>query len=126
MTLTGTILIVVMIVAGLAWLGAPLLRANAKSKRELTRHERLLLAYERTLAIVRDLDEDHATGKIDDALYEIERAPMVEAGMRLLQALDAEPGQQPRPASAPRNDNADVLDDAEALIARYRASHASA
>ena len=45
-------------------------------------------AYERTLASLRDVDEDHLTGKLADADYEAERAYWTDQGVAILQALE--------------------------------------
>lgn len=50
--------------------------------------ERALAYYERVLLNVRDLDEDHATGKIATDEYEAEREFWLDRGVRLLRLLD--------------------------------------
>ena len=50
--------------------------------------ERLLIYYERVLRNIRDLDEDHALGKIDEDEYTREREEWAQRGVQVLQALD--------------------------------------
>ena len=50
--------------------------------------ERLNVYYERVLQNVHDLDEDHATGKLDEHDYRIERERWVQRGVQALKALD--------------------------------------
>lgn len=51
--------------------------------------ERLLVYYERVLRNIRDLDEDHALGKIAEREYEPERAVWAARGVQVLKALDS-------------------------------------
>jgi hypothetical protein len=50
--------------------------------------ERLLMYYERVLTNLRDLDEDHVTGKMPDADYVNEREMWAQRGVEVLKALD--------------------------------------
>jgi len=50
--------------------------------------ERLEVYYERVLTNLHDLDEDYATGKLDKAEYEHDRALWVERGVQALKALE--------------------------------------
>lgn len=49
----------------------------------------LTATYERIKTTLRDLDEDHALGKLDDASYRVEREHWLTEGARVLAALDA-------------------------------------
>ncbi len=49
---------------------------------------RLLAYYERVLRNIRDLDEDHATGKMPTADYEFEREEWMGRGIKVLRMLD--------------------------------------
>jgi hypothetical protein len=72
---------------------APLLRrserANADDIRLQKQQERLLVYYERVLTNLRDLDEDHATGKMPTADYASERELWMRRGVQVLRALDS-------------------------------------
>ncbi len=92
MSTEGIIAALVMVVIGLAWLALPLLRRKSSlNTQELARQKEraaLLTTYERTLASIRDLDEDHLTGKLAQADYELERAHWAEQGVAILQELE--------------------------------------
>jgi hypothetical protein len=64
-------LAVLMMVA--LWAGMPLFRNRSNDVIEdgmtRKRHERLLVYYDRVLTNIRDLDEDHLTGKINFSDY---------------------------------------------------------
>ena len=69
---------------------APLLRRPAPiaDSRLHKQQERLLVYYERVLTNLRDLDEDHITGKMPDAAYADERELWMRRGVQVLRALD--------------------------------------
>jgi hypothetical protein len=50
--------------------------------------ERALTYYERVLTNIRDLDDDHSTGKISSEEYNSERELWMNRGVRLLAMLD--------------------------------------
>lgn len=84
--------------------------------------ERLLIYYERILTNIRDLDEDHATGKMPAENYAQEREAWVQRGVQVLRALDSLAGQS---ALAPTDVNDAAIDRAidnaiEAAVAAYR------
>lgn len=76
MSTEGVIAAVVMVIIGLVWLAFPLLRRKSSlNVQEVARQKEraaLLTTYERTLASIRDLDDDHLTGKLSEADYETE------------------------------------------------------
>lgn len=92
MSAEGTIAAVVMVIIGLLWLALPLLGRNSSfSAQELARQKNravLLTAYERTLASIRDLDDDHLTGKLAQSDYITERNQLTEQGVAILQELE--------------------------------------
>lgn len=99
----------------IGWIILPLIGGAGKAKIDsvTAQRERLQAAYAQTLRNIRDLDEDHATGKIVTETYQIEREAWVQRGVALLKALDTL-----------ENDGAvseTAADDAiEAAIAAYR------
>ncbi len=128
MSIEGTIAALVMLVAGVAWLALPVLRrkysASADELARLKERETLLATYERTLTALRDVDEDHLTGKLAQADYEAERAYWTDQGVAVLQALEQAGGKPPvkaqKPAAAEPSDADAQLDDAiEKTIANY-------
>lgn len=139
MSTEGIVAGVVMLIVGAVWLALPILRRKYSiSGEEVARRkerETLVNAYERTLASLRDVDEDHLTGKLSDADYEVERAHWTDQGVTILQALEDLGGKpetkrrqafkQDQPAAATANPEASadadaMLDDAiEQTIAQY-------
>jgi hypothetical protein len=85
------IIFAVILTAGVAFVALrPLFRARSittSTSREKQR-ERVLAYYERVLLNVRDLDDDHATGKIHADEYAQERELWVSRGTALLALLD--------------------------------------
>lgn len=102
MSIEGTIAALVMLIVGVAWLILPILRRKySASADELARakeREILLTTYERTLTALRDVDEDHLTGKLAEADYEAERAYWTDQGVAVLQALEKVGGRLPAKA----------------------------
>jgi hypothetical protein len=101
----------------------PLFSAPAADPLIDKQRERLQLYYERVVRNLRDLDEDHALGKIEDAAYADERAVWVERGVQVLKALDTLP-ERAVIAETPAEDAAvDRAIDAaiEAAVENYRA-----
>jgi len=59
--------------------------ADALASRQ---RDRLKVYYERALLNIRDLDEDHALGKLDAAEYAVERELWTQRGVQALKAWD--------------------------------------
>lgn len=134
MSTEGVIAAVIMVLVGLVWLGLPLLRRKSSGSAQTVAMQKeraaLLTAYERTLASIRDVDEDHLTGKLSQADYEIERGHWTQQGVAILQELEkygvkkpakeAKPDARQKAAAAPKADADAQLDDAiEQAIASY-------
>ena len=117
----GSILLGVALLLIVAFLVArPWLEPGAGGEAEADPAAPLLLERERTLAALRDLDFDHATGKLPEDDYAAQRAQLVAQGAEVLRQLDAL-----APAGAP-TPGAGVEDEIEAAIARRRTSPAPA
>ena len=86
--------------------------------------ERLLIYYERVLTNIRDLDEDHAMGKMGDTDYAPEREEWMQRGIQILKALDNLQDHSIIPAAVTDDAAVDeAIDDAiEAAIRSYRKS----
>jgi hypothetical protein len=136
MTITGLIAGIVLLLVTLYVLAQPFLQHRQHQKGELSaavaqkQRDELLTSYERILATIRDLDEDHSTGKLPPETYQQERAYWTEQGILLLQqlepAVDALNAETPvvEQAEKPAADKA--LDEAiEKAIAEYRKASAS-
>jgi hypothetical protein len=122
-------LIASLVLIGLAalYIALPLLRSDKRKMSDASlqkQSERLLVYYERVLTNLRDLDEDHLTGKITVDEYQAEREEWMQRGVQVLKALDHLAEQQ-IVSDTRLLDEADIdqaVDDAiEAAIARRRA-----
>lgn len=123
MSIPGILVALVLVALSVSIVALPLLRANnSRSRQALARKARdeILTAYERVLTVIRDLDEDFQTGKLQQAEYQEERARRVQQGTALLQQLEALETAQAWQASA-EAPTTNPVDDAavEALIAHY-------
>lgn len=92
MSIAGLLIALVLSIAALAIVARPLLlparRERAAAENLRLQRDRLAAYYERVLTNIRDLDEDMATGKINQVDYESEREAWVGRGIRLLRAQD--------------------------------------
>lgn len=91
MSLPGLLFALCIAVFVVAWVILPLLahRSTATVDPLIDKQrERLLVYYERVLRNIRDLDEDHALGKLDNANYARDRELWAQRGAQVLQALD--------------------------------------
>ena len=120
MSVPGLLIALVLSLIALALVARPLLRPArperaAESSRRHQR-DRVETYYERALTNIRDLDEDFATGKINESDYEAEREVWVLRGIRLLRVQD-----QLERDENPDSDDAARIDRAiEAAVAAYR------
>lgn len=92
MSIEGMIVSLALVLLSAAAVGGPLFsRARTAPTEDVLlqkQHERLLMYYERVLTNLRDLDEDHTTGKMPDEDYAFEREIWMERGIEVLKALD--------------------------------------
>jgi Asp-tRNA(Asn)/Glu-tRNA(Gln) amidotransferase B subunit len=79
--------------------------------------ERVLAYYERVLTNIRDLDEDHITGKIAEDEYNVEREVWVQRGIKLLKVIDELESKKSLVASS---DDAEIDSAIEAAIAEKK------
>lgn len=124
MSILGLTISLALFLIALAVVAHPLLRPpktseSADAQLQVQR-DRVQVYYERVLTNMRDLDEDYATGKIDEADYRDERAVWAHRGIRLLRVRD---GLDARQSLVRDGDaNASAIDEAiEAAISAYRA-----
>jgi hypothetical protein len=124
MSLEGIIIAFLLSAAVLFWIALPLVSRHSGGGAEALaqkQRERLLVYYARVITNIRDLDEDHSTGKIADDDYQHERETWMQRGIQVLKALDSlEVGEQAllHPTST---DEAAIDDAIETAISRYRA-----
>ena len=126
MSVAGLIFGLIIVLAAFIWIGSPLLRREKAGMDDDTvqqkQRERLLMVYERVLTNIRDLDEDHTTGKMQTADYDPERETWVQRGIQVLKALDRIDEQHPIAALADDAAIDKAIDDEiEQAIAAYRA-----
>lgn len=128
MSIAGLIAALILTGVLALWVAAPFLRRNtasamsAQQSRVGRQRERLQVYYARVLRNLHDLDEDYATGKLDEADYRADRALWVERGAQVLQALDRLDAQH---LIAPLDADEAAIDDAidrtiEAAVQAYR------
>ena len=126
MSIEGIILSVILITLVLVLVGLPLIRrtdgreaADALAEKQ---RERLTVYYERVLRNIRDLDEDHALGKLATGDYEQEREQWAARGVQVLKALDTLENQPMLKPSAAEDTAVDhAIDDAiEAAVRDLR------
>lgn len=123
MSVLGLVISLGLFLSAIAVLARPFLRSRqtcAQADAQLRQHDRVQVYYERVLTNMRDLDEDYATGKIDEADYREEREVWAQRGMRLLRLRDSLDARQ----SLPIGEGADVdsiEDEIEAAILAHRA-----
>lgn len=126
MSIEGLILGFVVFSGVVLFVALPLLRRDAPFDQQAAQiarqRERAHLYYERVLRNLRDLDEDHALGKLDDDSYHQEREVWAQRGVQVLKALDTlEAGALIAAQGAEDAEIDRSLDDAvEAAIAAYR------
>jgi len=124
----GIIVALALLIVAALWVGAPILRRESAQMNDnlllQKKTARLLAYYERVLTNIRDLDEDHATGKINTASYALEREEWVLRGIEILKALDSL-GAQITPVVPDEAAVEEAIDDEiEAAITAYRTSQA--
>lgn len=126
MSVIGLLMGLVLVLSVAAIVIAPLFRGEAsETSAEAQMHkqrERLLGMYERVLTNIRDLDEDHNTGKMPTGDYQQEREQWVQRGIEVLKALD-NLIEQPVMIDAEETEVIDAAIDQriEAAVAAYRA-----
>lgn len=126
MSIPGLLMGLVLVLGIAVIVLAPLLRRESQDTSSEARmqkqRERLLVVYERVLTNIRDLDEDHNTGKMPTDDYQQERELWVQRGIEALKALDGLPSEQ----LVTGTDETEAIDTAidqriEAAVAAYRA-----
>ncbi|MDE2638357.1 MAG: hypothetical protein OXI30_18465 [Chloroflexota bacterium] len=122
MSIAGLLIALALSLAALAIVARPLLRParreRATAENLRLQRDRLTAHYERALTNIRDLDEDFATGKINQADYEAEREAWVARGIRLLRAQDQL--EREGSLSADGHDAARINRAIEEAVAAYR------
>lgn len=133
MSTEGLILAAFALAIGLGWVLLPLLsKSRVVNAAEQKQRDQLLALYEQVMTNIRDLDEDHSTGKIQAEAYQVEREQWVERGVHILETLDQSPAASKseiktrKPATEAPTQTTDALDDAiEAAVAKLREAQAN-
>lgn len=106
--MTGALCAFGLALAALAWIVAPLFRADAaqaeRTSRFLSNLADLQSEREMALSALRDLEDDRATGKVSDADYEALKARYTERAVLVLQQLDEAEAVARGPRPVPRED----------------------
>ena len=88
----GTLLALLLAVVAIAFILAPLFRADAAHEERLTarlsEEEDLLTQREMATSSLRDLEDDRATGKIGDQDYAAAKAELTSRAVGLMKRLD--------------------------------------
>ncbi len=110
--------------AVVVWIAAPLLRHKPRFAEHAddVLAERLQQHYERVLTSLRDLEEDFALGKLDQAHYQAERERWLAQGVEVLAELDRI-GALSEPAQTVGELDAAVDHRIEQAVAAYRKAH---
>ena len=94
----GYLLVIVLAVVAVAYIVAPLLRKDAleaeRSADNRSEERDLLSKHGMLLASLKDLEEDHATAKIDDEDYEELRSRLTGEAVEILKQLDKQKQKQ--------------------------------
>ena len=124
MSIPGLLIALLLSLIALAIVARPLLRpsrprqsAGSSLRRE---SERVQTYYERVLTNIRDLDEDFATGKINEDDYRAEREVWAQRGIRLLRVQDQLKREASSPAAGADEERIDRA--IEEAVAAYRAA----
>ena len=90
MSIAGLVIGLLLVLLVALYVFVPLLRSQYVSETAFQnkQRERALAYYERVLTNIRDLDDDHATGKISEADYQQERERWMQRGVQVLKLLD--------------------------------------
>lgn len=123
MSTEGLIIGGIIFLITLGWIAMPLIRQRKAARGginlEKTR-EQILMRYERVLNNIRDLDEDHATGKMPTQDYQVEREQWMQEGSKVLAELDALQGTKTQAVPLSSVKDNDVDDKIEDAVAAYR------
>lgn len=109
-------------IASLLWLIVPFFGRDQQTQNAINQKqlERLLMYYEQVMATLRDLEEDHITGKIAEADYQEEREAWAARGVKVLGAINEvaamDPVELPKQSTAKRQEKAESYDDIDAAI----------
>ncbi len=123
MPTTGTLIVIGGItIAGLLWLVLPFFGRDEPSQNEIEQKhlERLLMYYEQVMATLRDLEEDHITGKMTEEDYHEEREAWAARGVKVLGAINEvsqmAPADLPKQTKTKSQPQAESNDDIDAAI----------
>lgn len=120
MSIGGLLFSVLLFGVVLALVMIPLMRSSQLSVGAFERRQRqqVLAYYERVLRNLRDLEDDHTTGKISEEEYQIERELWMGRGVQVLQVLNEGQTVPQEPAPELQRGAADLDAAVEEAIAR--------
>lgn len=121
MSAGGLIAAILLVTAAALIIALPFLSARRKAAADealLKQQDRVIAYYERALQNIRDLDEDHALGKINEESYRQDRELWAQRGAQALKLLDQLTVENGHPA----NSSDDVI---EQMVAQSREKQAA-
>lgn len=121
MSIIGLSIAVIMTLILLVFVLVPFMRYSGRTNIAFMnrQRERALTYYERVLGNIRDLDEDHTTGKINAEDYQSEREVWMQRGVRLLKMIDELDAEQ-NIVHNTEADDAEIDAAIEAAIAQHK------
>jgi hypothetical protein len=124
MSAQGLIISLVLSGIGLAWIVFPFLRRDqgiaVEDRSPRKQYEQLLHQYQQIISTIRELDEDHSTGKVQPDEYDRERPLWAQRGVKILKQLDQLEQEHPSLCAVAKPSDDQAIDDAiEAAISRY-------
>ena len=105
-----------MILVGL-YLARPLWQASQEEQGRLSRRQLLVAEKEGILNQIRDIDFDHDTGKMPDAIHQSQRAQLMNRAAEILQQLEPTAAITPPPETSSEEDVDAVI---EAAVMKMR------
>ncbi|KXK23632.1 MAG: hypothetical protein UZ15_CFX003000581 [Chloroflexi bacterium OLB15] len=121
MSAGGLIAAILLVTAAALIIALPFLSARRKAAADgalLKQQDRVIAYYERALQNIRDLDEDHALGKINEESYRQDRELWAQRGAQALKLLDQLTVENGHPADS----SDDVI---EQMVAQSREKQAA-
>lgn len=132
MTIEATVILLFVAIASIFVTALPIIqnRKGLYTRKEYLAklsYEELLTEYERVVAMIRDLDEDHNMGKIPPDIYYRERETWAAQGVILLQRLEKKGGiRKAQEPTQPVEVDEDLDHAIEEAIAAYRKARSEA
>ncbi|MDM7915062.1 MAG: hypothetical protein ACE15D_18110 [Candidatus Eisenbacteria bacterium] len=89
MLVLSIVILVLLVLGALAFIAAPLLREQRGARRREEERQQALGAKQRAIQLIRDLDLDRQTGKVEEADWQEQRAALEAVAIEAMRRLDA-------------------------------------